>query len=57
MGRGFSTWSDLAIQMDLDELLINLTNIHGAPTTCQVDSEDPNGSKTDEVPALMELEF
>lgn len=57
MGHGFSTWSDLAIQMDLDELLINLTDIHGAPTTCQLGSKDPKGSKTDEVPALMELEF
>lgn len=43
--------------MDLDELLINLTDIHGAPTTCQLGSKDPKGSKTDEVPALMELEF
>lgn len=55
MGRGFPTRSDLAIRMDADEQLVHLTDIYGAPTMCQVDRKDPNGDKTDEVPALVEL--
>lgn len=57
VGRGFTTWSDLAIQMDADEQLIHLTDIYGAPTMCQVDSKDRKGNKADEVPALVELAF
>ena len=50
VGRGFPTWSDLAIRMDLDELLVHLPYTYGAPALCQADSEDPKGSTAEEVP-------
>lgn len=47
VGSGFPTWSDLAIRMEADGLLIH-SDIYGVLAMCQADNDDPRGSKTGE---------